>query len=195
MTEDSFKTIERVIATDPWCVDALRAVAGLALPDWAIGAGFVRNRMWDHLHAYAQPTRIGDVDVLFFDRGDVRRKREAEIEARLAGVLPDRPWSVRNQARMHVRNRDLPYASTLDAMGSWLETATCVAVRLEGHGTITVLAPFGVDDLMAMKSGPMPAGRRKPDQYAARMAAKNWPAVWPLVRVECVPKGPPACMK
>ena len=31
------------ILSDPWRMAVLRAVRALALPDWAVGAGFVRN--------------------------------------------------------------------------------------------------------------------------------------------------------
>jgi uncharacterized protein len=192
-----------LILADPWRRSVLGAVRALALPDWAVGAGFVRNAVWDHLHGFAAPTpparvssRAGlpktaagrnrppdDVDVLFFDPADDTRDREAALERQLAAALPGVPWSVRNQARMHRRNGDRPYTDTEDAIRFWLETATCVAVRLEADGRLTVIAPFGLDDLMALRSGPTARGREGYDAYLARMRAKDWPARWPKVRV------------
>jgi hypothetical protein len=168
---------------DPWRRAVLDAVASLALPDRAIGAGFVRNAVWDRLHGYAAPTPLDDVDVLYFDPADVAPARDEALERRLAAALPGVPWSVRNQARMHRRNGDAPYKDTEDAMRHWLESATCVAVRLESGGRLGILAPFGLDDLLALRSGPTASGRAHPVDYCARMQRKDWPARWPRVRV------------
>ena len=165
-------------------MECLRAVRALALPDWAIGAGFVRNAVWDRLQGYEGTTPLNDVDVLFFDPERTGRGFEQALEERLARALPGCPWSPRNQARMHRRNGDRPYRNTEDALRFWLETPTAVAVRLEDDDRLSVLAPFGLADLMAMVARPTAAGRAKIDQYRARMAAKNWPATWPGVTVQ-----------
>jgi hypothetical protein len=95
--------ITAFIIGDPRRRAILDAVRRQGLPDWAVGAGFIRSDVWDALHAYAEPTPIADVDVLFFDAADLSREREGAIEAALAQALPDVPWSVKNQARMHRR--------------------------------------------------------------------------------------------
>jgi len=165
-------------------MSVLRTVRALALPDWAIGAGFVRNAVWDRLHGFAESTPLDDVDVLYFDRTDQSKAAERAFEAQLAAAMPTVPWSVRNQARMHLRNGDRPYADTEDALRYWLETATCVAVRLERDDSLTVIAPYGLDDLLGLRSSPTPRGRERHDAYRARMREKNWPARWPRVHVE-----------
>lgn len=162
----------------------LRAVRSQDLPDWAIGAGFVRNAVWDRLHGNADRTPLDDVDVLYFDRSETRRRAERDIEARLAQRMLSVPWSVRNQARMHLRNGDEPYAGTGDALRYWLETATCVAVTLDADDRLSVIAPYGLGDLLEMRSGPTARGRERYDAYLDRMRRKNWPVRWPCVRVE-----------
>ena len=116
----------------------------MALPDWAIGAGFVRSLVWDSLAALKARTPLPDIDVLFFDAENVARQQEMEIENRLRGVRNDLPWSVRNQARMHSRNGDAPYKDTHYAIGHWLETPTAVGARLETDGSLKILAPLGL---------------------------------------------------
>ncbi len=187
MEQDHCRLVMDAVASRPWHLETLRAVRDLHLADWAIGAGFVRNAVWDQLHGYEKPTLLSDIDVLFFDPTDPSPALEQDIEAALYGALTGRLWSVRNQARMHVRNADRPYRSTEDAMGFWLETATCVAVRLDHRDRVDIIAPFGLADLVAMRGAPTATGLKKIEQYVDRMRAKNWPATWPMVRVEGLP--------
>src|SRR3954463_7310015 len=99
--------IATIIAQDPVGMKQLRAARTLGLPDWCIAAGFVRNRVWDHLHGIVPARLPVDIDVLYFDASDTRTEREAEFEARLSALMP-LPWEVRNQARMHVVKKDFP---------------------------------------------------------------------------------------
>ena len=168
-------------------MQCLEAVSTLELPDWAIGAGFVRNVVWDRLHEFRHRTPLPDIDVLYFDMVRRTAAEDSELERMLTDLCPGRPWSVRNQARMHRRNGDQPYHSTEDAMRYWLEKPTAVAVRINRDAEIEILAPFGVECLIEMRGEPTPSGLRKYDQYTARMQAKNWPAIWPKVRVEGLP--------
>lgn len=183
--DEATRRLTDLIAADRGAMAILRTVRDLKLNDWAIGAGFVRNRVWDAVSGHRTPTVPGDTDVLYYDAGDLRPETETALEARLRAVMPDvPPWSVTNQARMHTENGDRPYTSTTDALCFWLETPTCVAVRLERDETITVLAPHGLDDLFGLRVRPTPNGRTKLDAYRARIQAKNWPARWPGVSIE-----------
>ena len=174
----------RLIRSRDWMLQALRAVAGLGLPDWWIGAGFVRNPVWDHLHGYAEPKPLADIDVLYFDAADLGRARETAAEAALRQHLPDLPWSVKNQARMHLRNGDPPYLSTVDAMRYWLETPTAVSVTLDPAGELRLAAPFGLDDLLAMRIAPTPHARaNRPAAYRERLAGKDWAQRWPQAEI------------
>ena len=129
-----------IIAQDPVGMKQLRAVRALALPDWCIAAGFVRNRVWDHLHGIAPPRPPADIDVLYFDAADLSKDREAEYEKRLDVLLPGLPWQVRNQARMHVWKNLPPHRDTADAMIWWLETVTAGTVAIDAEATVETVA-------------------------------------------------------
>lgn len=180
----AFRLIEDVMRADPWRMEALACARGLALPDWGIGAGFVRNAVWDRLHGFSQPTPLADIDLLYFDLSDLSPDREKVCEAKLQRGNSGAPWEVRNQARMHLRNGDPSYRSTADALCYWLETVTAVAVRLEADDKLTVLAPLGLEDLMGLRVRPTAAGRRRNAEYSRRMRAKAWPTIWPALRLE-----------
>jgi hypothetical protein len=173
-----------LVAADGWRMVALVHVRALALPDCWVGAGFVRNLVWDRLHGHAQATALDDIDVLYFDPSNRRRRTERGHEASLGRAGPEYPWSIRNQARMHERNGDPPYRDTTHAMGFWLETATAVAVRLDYDDRLRLTAPHGLDDLLGLRLRPTAAGRRRSEQYLFRVAAKNWLAIWPRLVYE-----------
>ena len=160
----------------------LRAVRTLGLPDWCIAAGFVRNRVWDHLHGISPPRPPADIDVLFHDPADISKAREFELEDRLDDLLPGQPWQVRNQARMHLAKNLPPHAGTAEAMSYWLETVTAVGVRLEADESITVIAPLGTDDLVNLVCRPTDFGRTLRADYEGRIAQKRWRELWPRVR-------------
>jgi uncharacterized protein len=175
-------SIAGIIAQDPVGMKQLRAARTLALPDWCIAAGFVRNRVWDHLHDISPPREPPDIDVLYYDAADLSKEREVEYERRLDALLPGPLWQVRNQARMHVW-KDVPqHRDTADSMTYWLETVTAVGVRLEADDSLTVIAPLGVDDLVNMHCRPTPFGRMRRHEYEGRIAAKRWRELWPKVR-------------
>jgi hypothetical protein len=160
----------------------LRLVQDLGLPDWWVGAGFVRNAVWDHLHGKPM-TPLNDIDVLYFDseRTDPEVDQNLELELELRG--PKKRWSVKNQARMHLQNGDEPYVSTLDAIRNWSETATAVAVTLGSAGNVVLAAPHGVDDLLDLVVRPT-----SPDKSAVvteRAAAKRWAKLWPKLVFVC----------
>lgn len=174
------------IQGQPRMMELLGALGALGLPDAWIGAGFLRNPVWDALHG-SPPDLAGlaDVDVVFFDPADAAPARERAIETALAGSLPGVPWSARNQARMHARNGDPPYRDTAGALRHWLETATAIAARLR-DGRVELLAPYGVADLTGLVLRPTPPTAACPDklaQYWRRVRGKGWLGCWPRLTV------------
>ena len=69
-------------------------------------------------------------------------------------------------------------------MRCWPETATAIAVRRTDNDTgCEVAAPFGLDDLLNLVLRPTPHfARDKRPIYEARLQAKQWAALWPLLR-------------
>ena len=173
MVDDAEQFVKDTLTHSSWHMECLHAVRDIDLPDWAIGAGFVRNAVWDRLHGFTDPTPLADIDVLFFDPQDVSHDSEREIECSLTSVFPARPWSVRNQARMHIRNGDLPYGSMAHALSFWLETPTCVAVRLEESGGLRIFAPFGLGELaLGTRHAVVPGAHSQRLQRAGRQGGQ-----------------------
>ena len=158
----------------------LRTARRLGLNDWCLGAGFVRNLVWDRLHDYAIPTPLNDIDVIHFDAQRPEAERDQMLEARLQEWLPQ-PWSVKNQARMHLRSGRAPYLNSEDALSYWTALETAVGVRLNADDSLQLVAPFGLDGLFDdtitfnAKNGDL-------DAYERRVIDKGWLQRWPRLR-------------
>lgn len=183
ITED---TIKKIIENDSWMMGILSAATKLNLPDWWIGAGFVRNKIWDVLHGYTKRTPLHDVDVIYLDKTDTVEKKEKEYEQQLNQLIPDIPWSVKNQARMHTKHNDIPYTSTTQALSYWVETATCMGVRLDTNGKLELTAPHGTQDLFNLILRPSPRiyEQKKLKVFYDRIKKKEWQNIWPKLRIE-----------
>jgi len=157
----------------------LRSVAMLGIADCWIGAGLIRNAVWDHLHGFCvEPIAGSDVDVVYCDLRDASLGRDLTIEARLHDEFPAVPWSVHNQARMSARDGSVTYHNTEDAIRDWPETATAIAARTIGD-RVEVIAPLGVDDLVGLIVRPTPAFMGRLPIYRNRLASKGWALRWP----------------
>ncbi len=171
------------IAHHPRMMRCLAVLAAHGPADAWIGAGFVRNAVWDHLSGQdTEALPPADLDVVFHDPVNATAEQDAAFEAALHIAAPDLPWSVRNQARMHERNKHRPYRDVADALAHWPETATAIAARL-GPKSVEILAPFGVEDVLKMIIRPTPAFHTKPEIPLARLEAKGWRTRWPRLRL------------
>lgn len=179
----------RLVRGNARVMQLLRSVAALGLAQWCIAAGVVRNLVWDHLHGYSEPTIPTDVDVLFFDNERTEPEYERQIQSALASRQPSVRWEVVNQATVHAYTGDpVPYRSITEAMSRWVDPMTAVGVALGRGDTISVVAPFGLDDLFSMVVRPHLVAPRAAQIYRDRVAAKNWCARWPKVRVVPLPE-------
>ena len=160
---------------------ALWVASTLELDDWCIAGGFVRNLVWDKLHGYQFSTPLNDIDLVYFDVHDISISTERGHEKRL-NLLGDFPWSVKNQARMHIRNGDKPYQSTADALTYWVELETIIGVRMTPDGEITLVSPFGIDALF-QDTVSINKKRPKPTAFKERINSKKWLEIWPNLRV------------
>ncbi|WP_377890046.1 nucleotidyltransferase family protein [Alkalihalobacillus sp. R86527] len=166
-------------------MDVLRIVKSINLPDWWVCAGFVRSKIWDVQHEYDRATQLPDVDVIYFDKGHIDENEEVVYENELKKIDETIPWSVKNQARMHVLNDSPPYESSVDAISKFTETATALGVKLDKKGQVILIAPHGLEDAFAMKVRPTPhfLNNERSWIYKERIAKKNWVSRWPKIEV------------
>lgn len=172
--------IIELIRQDSLRVNALDCVTELNLPQCYLAAGFVRNLVWDHLHQKKCATELSDLDVIYFDPSESNAHAYLEYEVRLQAMMPHVTWQVRNQARMHERNHDAPYLSSLDAMHYWPEKETAVAVR-KADDSYECISAFGLESLFNLHVTYNPIRHR--EVFEHRIKSKGWLTQWPALIV------------
>lgn len=190
--DDRRRVLELLIRTDPLLMPVLRAARRLALPDWRLVSGAVYQSVWNALTGRPSGHGIKDIDLVYFDGGDLGYEAEDAVIARagavMAGVEP--PVEVRNQARVHrwyEARFGQPYprlACTDEALLYYAARTHAVGVRLEADNRLSIAAPFGLADVFAMRLVPNPVldNSATYTEKALRMKA-TWPEIeilpWP----------------
>lgn len=183
-----YQELTQLIQSTPWFVSILETVRLCNPPDWLVGAGVIRNLVWDYLHQYQTPTPPADIDVIFFDPQNLRPERDRMVQQQLAQRLPHVIWEATNQAAVHLWYEEVfgfsvpALHSSEEAVGTWPETATSVAVRLLSTDEISIVAPCGLSDLfnMVLRRNPFRVTR---EQFVQRLHSKQILRKWPHVQV------------
>ena len=153
-----------ILRASPRIMHVLTTMRELALPDWRLFSGAVYQTVWNARTRRPADYGLKDFDIGYFDLDTswdaedafIRRTAEAFDEPLRSAV------EVRNQARVHLWFEGKfgepyePLISTDDALSRFVAPAFGVGVRLEDDDSISVAAPFGLDDVFDMIIRPNP---------------------------------------
>jgi hypothetical protein len=172
-----------VVRGAPTLMQVLATARELDLPDWLIFSGAIYQRVLNHLTGRDPDYGIKDYDLGYFDP-DTSYDAEDAVIRRVATAFPP-PLrdmvEVRNQARVHLWFEGKfgeayePLTGAADCLERFVSPLFSVGVRLEGDDSLTIIAPFGLEDLFAMRLAPNP--RRQTNGFArtAASAIARWP--------------------
>ncbi len=171
-----------LVENDTWMMAVLHEAEKLSLPEWMIGAGFLRNKVWDYLHGIQRVVAdTSDIDLVYFDVKQISEEKDRILSERMSGTLGLR-WEIKNQAYMHTRHNHDPYKNAAEGISHWVETPTCVAVTLR-KGTPHIVAPHGVADLTNLVIRPVPSRTNDLEIFYKRISDKRWLEKWPKLKV------------
>jgi hypothetical protein len=181
--------LEAILRAAPSLMQVMETARDLALPDWLIVSGAVYQRVFNHLTGRDPDYGIRDYDLAYFDASDISYEAEDVVIRRVAAAFepPLREQiEVRNQARVHVWFEDKfgepypPLSCSAGALERFVSPTNAVAARLGADGRIVIVAPFGLEDLFAMRLRPNPIRKTGGfDRTAAGMKSR-----WPELIVE-----------
>jgi hypothetical protein len=138
--------------------------------------GALRNVIWNSLHYYSEYYEIEDCDLIFFNESNITKQYEEFLKKELNYLNPTINWSVKNQARMHIKNNHLIYKDIPDALRKFPET--CSALAIDKNWNIVV--PYGLNDLLNLSVKPTKfCIDNELDVFFNRVAKKKWLTKWP----------------
>jgi hypothetical protein len=180
--------LEAILRATPSLMQVLGVARELDLPDWLIVSGAVYQRVLNQATGRDPDYGIKDYDLAYFDASDTSYEAEDVVIRRAAAAFapPLRDLvEVRNQARVHLwfearfGEAYTPLASTDDMLARFVSPLFAVGVRLMADDRLAIAAPFGLDDLFALRLRPNPIREtRNFDRVAANLLAR-----WPEVRI------------
>lgn len=159
----------------------------LALPDGWLVAGAVAQTVWNVAFSRPPEADIRDVDIVYFDAGDLSAESEREHEARIRPLFADFDikFDVKNQARVHLWYAAkfgypiAPYRSIEQAIATFPTTATAVGVR-PASDDLDLIAPFGLSDLLGLIVRP---NKRQITRAVYETKIARWRGCWPKLTV------------
>lgn len=175
-----------LIREDEWMMDILKSAKSLNLSDWWICAGFVRSKIWDAIHNFNERTPIPDIDVIYFDPTNIDELEEKKLEEVLKTLVSNTPWSIKNEARMHIKSNMPPYSSSVDAISKFPETATALGVKLDEKDNLVITTLWGFGDAVNLEVKPTPFFKETKERveiYEDRITKKNWKSTWHKLKV------------
>jgi hypothetical protein len=178
--------LEAILRAAPSMMRVLAIARDLDLPDWLIVSGAVYQRVFNHLTGRDPDYGIKDYDLAYFDASDISYEAEDAVIRRAAAAFPppfDQLVEVRNQARVHVWFEGkfgepyTPLASSAEAPQRFVSPIFAVGVRLDPDDRLTVVAPFGLEDLFALRMRPNPIRKTGGFERIATGLKARWPEV------------------
>jgi hypothetical protein len=177
------RRLEDIVRSGPTLMRVLATAREVDLPDWLIFSGAVYQRVLNHLTGRDLDYGIKDYDLGYFDPDTSYSAEDVAIRRVAAAFEPPlrELVEVRNQARVHLWFEGKfgePYAPltrTADALDRFTSATFSVGVRLEADDRLTVVAPFGLEDLFALRLRPNPVRQTNGFARTAAAATARWP--------------------
>jgi len=179
--------LDQILRDSPRLMRTLIIARDLALPDWRIVSGAVYQTVWNSLTGRAPDYGIKDYDLFYYDGADISYEAEDVHIRRAAASYPadlSPLVEVRNQARVHLWFEShfgepyAPLAHTDEALARFVAPAFAIGVRLEPDGRLDVAAPFGLEDVFALRLRPNPLrGLAAGWSRVTASAQERWPEV------------------
>lgn len=165
-------------------MQVLETARDIDLPDWMIFSGAVYQRVLNDLTGRDPDYGIKDYDFGYFDASDISYEAEDAVIRRVAAAFAppfDALVEVRNQARVHVWFEGKfgepypPLRSSAEALERFVSATFAVGVRLEADQRMTIVAPFGLSDLFALRMRPNPHRQTGGFERTAAGLTARWP--------------------
>lgn len=159
----------------------IRTIKLINTENLMLTGGSLRNVVWNYQHYFIEEYELEDCDIIFYNSTNLSKDYEKSIKNRLEYLNPDIKWSVKNQARMHIRNGHKPYNGIYNAISAFPETCSSVAIDKNWN----IISPYGLEDLLNLIVTPTPfCIENEIEVYDRRIRQKNWLDKWADLKIK-----------
>lgn len=182
--DDLSARLEAILRQAPGLMTVMETARRLALPDWLVFSGAVYQPVVNHLSGRPLAYGLKDYDLGYFDATDTSYEAEDVVIRQVAAAFEPPLQSlveVRNQARVHLWFEGkfgepyAPLSCSAEALERFTSSTFAVGARLEDDGRMTIIAPFGLQDLFALRLRPNPVRKTNGFRRTAEAAKRRWP--------------------
>ena len=179
--------LAQAIQDSPVLSQVLKRWSEIELPECWLVAGSIAQTYWNRCHNFNPCYGVRDIDIVYFDSGDLTQASEITQATRVEALFEDLPvgLDVKNEARVHLWYEQKfgyslkPYTSTIAAIDTFPTTATTIGVRPNG-GDLEAYATYGYEDLLAMV---VRANKIQITEQTYHTKVGRWQELWPLLRI------------
>ena len=179
--------LRAMVRRSPMLATVLERWADISLPDCWLVAGALAQTVWNDAFDLPPSQGISDIDLVYFDDGDLSEEAEARHSARVRAIFSDLSvWiDVKNEARVHLWYATKfgyathPYVSTEDAITTFPTTATSIGLQPRSN-QLHLFAPYGLTDLFGLV---VRANKKQITRSIYEAKVTRWLAQWPRLHV------------
>ena len=176
-----------IVRSSPILSAVLERWSSISLPDCWLSSTVIAQTVWNESLGFPSHYGLADIDLVYFDVGDLSADREMRQATRVRNLLAEIPiWiDTKNQARVHLWYESkfgcpvAPYASTVHAIATFPTTAGAVGIRPTPSG-LSVFAPFGLSDLFELVVRP---NKTQITRAIYETKTARWRNLWPQLRI------------
>lgn len=182
--DDLTARLEAILRQAEGLMTVMETARRLDLPDWLIFSGAIYQPVLNHLTGRPLAYGLKDYDLGYFDASDTSYEAEDMVIRKVAAQFgpPLRELvEVRNQARVHLWFEGkfgepyAPLSCTAEALERFTSATFAVGARLEQDGAMRIVAPFGLEDIFALRLRPNPVRITNGFLRTAAAAKQRWP--------------------
>lgn len=175
--------LRAIVSASPLLCTVLDRWDELGLPDGWLSGSAIAQTAWNAAFGFPPGHGLADIDLVYFDAGDLSEGAEDRQAERVRALFPDMPLriDVKNEARVHLWYEGkfgypiAAYRSSEQAIATFPTTAGAVAIR-PAAGGLEIFAPFGLADLFA---GIVRPNKVQITQAIYEKKVRRWRGCWP----------------
>jgi hypothetical protein len=179
--------LENIVRSSAILSPVLERWSTISLPDCWLSGTVIAQTVWNETLGLPCHHGLADIDLVYFDTGDLSAEAEMRQAARVRNLLADlRIWiDAKNQARVHLWYESkfgypiAPYASTAHAIATFPTTVGAVGIRPTPSG-LSIFAPFGLSDLLGLVVRP---NKTQITRAIYETKTARWRTLWPQLRI------------